>query len=270
MADDDIRMELIRRYLLDQLSRTEKADFQTRLLFEPELRHEVELMRAAQKVLRADAVYGYARGRWLMRWLFVLGILSAVSSGVYLYFQRGGKDAVAPIIKSAPSIHLQPARDTNESPEIPGKKALPIPDTRPSKPVAAVFQPNPALEHYRAGNGNILRGQNAALTLDQPRPNAYFPTADRQTLLPIAGSAANGKLPLRVHLFSNNPADYTRFAPKWSTDLALSPTPDNNGRFTFRTEANVTVPAGLYYLLLENSESGAVLYVTTIRVTPAK
>lgn len=270
MADDDTRMDLIRRYLLGQLSSTEHADFQTRLLLEPELRQEVQMMRAAQKVLRTTGTGKDARGRWLMRLLLVLGVIAVIQGGVYLYWNRS-KNAALP---DTPPDSNTPAREKTQRPIDPNKtiKATPLdrPVSSTPKPVAAEFRPNPALERYIGGNGGLLRGSDAGLVLRRPRSGTRFTTNGRTTSIRISGSVKTGALPLRAHLFKNDPAAYTGFKPEWSADLPLLSAETDKGQFSFEAVASVVATPGLYYLLLENADSGAVLQVVSIHIIPAK
>lgn len=265
MVDDDTRMDLIRRYLLGQLSQKESIDFQTRLLLDPELRREVQMMRATQKVIFTQNGKGQKGGRWLL----VLGVLAAVTAGIYLY-RNGMNENMS---NTPPPVQRSPENETVPAPSAPEKSLPPTDAAPPAKPApkqyAAAFQPNAALEKHIGGAGNKLRSSSAGLVLDAPLAGARYSISGSIVEVPVGGSVKTGTVPLRALIFTNDPASYARYKPVWSADLSFENT-TSDGRFPFRATANLPAKAGLYYLLLENGDTGAIQFVTSFQIIPAK
>lgn len=69
--------------------------------------------------------------------------------------------------------------------------------------------------------------------------------------------------PFRVHLFSNKPEDYESFRPLFTEDLSFQVEGDH---YVFQLSHPEEMDPGLYYYLIEASETGEVLYVGKVSV----
>lgn len=140
--------------------------------------------------------------------------------------------------------------------------------TNTAELLAANFEPNPALE---ALLNSDLRGQQYRFNVLHPTPNARLTYRNGQAELAVDGTLetpeASVSTPFRVLLFSNKQEDYRQFKPVLSEPLALEKT---NLGFRFSFDKSLRLPQGLYYLMIEDEDSGKSYFVIKVRVIQSK
>lgn len=262
MAVSRENSELVERYLLDQLSEEEKTVFQAQLLRDPDLQEELRQIRYLQKAMRAEKLQSEKRGRPGRRWLFLgISFFMLLLTGIlWLYFSK--TNAVS-------SNTFSPAKSSPQNPQ-PSQKVPPVttpsekqtaPKTtlKESKPVASDFVPNPDLENFI---GNTVRSGAFQLNITQPLPNSQLHRNRGQVEFKLEGTIEGKPVeenwPLQIHLFSNKKEDYQNFKSIWTAPVFLNS--DGDPR-SFSITKSLPLTPGLYYFILENSDSGEMLYV---------
>jgi hypothetical protein len=150
-----------------------------------------------------------------------------------------------------------------ESPAVlPGTPAENLPKTddiqqnnspRPSRPVAADFQSIQKLETYI---GSQLRSGAFRLHVEEPRSSATLPAGKMNFRL---SGKTEGAIPagqtFHTMLFSNDLKDFEAMRPVENLALALRPDAP------FLLEKKINLQPGLYYIIIEEEQSGEWLFV---------
>lgn len=257
------RDNIIERFVLGQLTDAELDAFLTYQLFHPEIKTEVEALRAVAKTARGLTPSRQVKW-WQKRGILVGLPLLAVVLGVAVWQLAGrGRQHDASPAPAAP-------QQKNAEPPAP---ALPADttETRPEPPtshqIAADFRPNPHLEAL-LGPGRF-RG-NA----DEQPAWVKTPPAEQQ----CENGATTCRINLRGQLrgdieaikqfrwllFSNKPADFTALRPLQSGSFSTKNNPDQ----TIGIDAGISLrlAPGLYYYLIEDAESGATYFTGKLTV----
>lgn len=153
-------------------------------------------------------------------------------------------------IISTPTIEQTPAVQ-----EAPPPQAV-----QKSRPVAASYEPIPALETYV---GSQYRSQDWKVTVEEPLPNAQLPAKNGHLSLHISGniqSTVVAEPGLRVLIFNNDLKSFEAMQPIANAALKVAP----DGNFLF--EKVMVFKPGLYYYLIEDEESGNWLFVGKFRM----
>lgn len=153
-------------------------------------------------------------------------------------------------IISTPTIEQTPAVQ-----EAPPPQAV-----QKSRPVAASYEPIPALETYV---GSQYRSQDWKVTVEEPLPNAQLPAKNGHLSLRISGniqSTVVAEPGLRVLIFNNDLKSFEAMQPIANAALKVAP----DGNFLF--EKVMVFKPGLYYYLIEDEESGNWLLVGKFRM----
>lgn len=153
-------------------------------------------------------------------------------------------------IISTPTIEQTPAVQ-----EAPPPQAV-----QKSRPVAASYEPIPALETYV---GSQYRSQDWKVTVEEPLPNAQLPAKNGHLSLRISGniqSTVVAEPGLRVLIFNNDLKSFEAMQPIANAALKVAP----DGNFLF--EKVMVFKPGLYYYLIEDEESGNWLFVGKFRM----
>ena len=153
-------------------------------------------------------------------------------------------------IISTPTIEQTPAVQ-----EAPPPQAV-----QKSRPVAASYEPIPALETYV---GSQYRSQDWKVTVEEPLPNAQLPAKNGHLSLHISGniqSTVVAEPGLRVLIFNNDLKSFEAMQPIANAALKVAP----DGNFLF--EKVMVFKPGLYYYLIEDEESGNWLLVGKFRM----
>ena len=253
----DKRDDAAERFALDQMEGQELDDYLAQLLLDPALRADVASVRERIKSVRgmaqpspAPTLYGALAAYWL--------VLAMLLGGLLFWWLRPVVPVPAP-----PPTHL-PAKQPS-SPSSP-----PVADTPPSavrrppstRPIAANLRPNPALEYqlgagqYRTDNAQGFRWTRS------PETQPVFAQQGGKTRFAFDAAAiasAEVAAQLRWQIFSNRKSDYEAGRAQHTGQLAARLT--SNDAYSLSAQADVTLPPGLYYYLVEDAESGAVYFI---------
>ncbi|MEO1262184.1 MAG: hypothetical protein AAFZ15_25485, partial [Bacteroidota bacterium] len=131
-------------------------------------------------------------------------------------------------------------------------------ENKPTKLMAANFDPNPALELLL---DNPVRSNSFKMEIESPKKDAEIKIKNGKITFPLSGiiKSINGGTTdkkFQAYLFSNKKEDYEKFQPIWQSDLTIDET---EADFSFSTTINLSVVPGLYYYLIED-ENGDQLY----------
>ncbi len=256
MADYDHHNEnLAERYLLNRLNEEEMAEFQARMLYDARLRKEVRVMRALQKSLVAARRNSQKTNFLQWKWTWLLLGLAVVLTGllVYRYNASGTGKTESQSAPPTPELPVQQPPQNIVPPNAAPEKPAPKP-----APIAADFRPNPALEGYLDDN---VRGANEHLDIAVTPAGRRFTLKNGKIFLQLSGAfdVIDNKpaLPMRALIYSNKKEEYENAQPRWEQTITLSQEGD---RVSFQVAAHIVLQPGLYYVLIENEASGAVLY----------
>lgn len=139
-------------------------------------------------------------------------------------------------------------------------KSAPVQKEKP-KVFAANFEPNPILENMIERQ---VRKATFSFKMVQPKSNQAIKLQGGQANFQFSGSLENPENidPLPVftfYLFSNKAADYEEFSPLETRELGIE-----NLQFDF--SFSKSIEPGLYYYLIEDSDSGKIYKVGKVRV----
>lgn len=270
--------DLITDYLSDTLDPAARRDFEQRIASDPELAARIGLERAlieslgdspenrlrtslrnisekydTPESLNIAAFNSPEKGRRFWWMLPVVLLLGGVVAWWMLTYRV---DPVVPSELPVPEQERSPAPadipvETPPAIEAPKQKRL----QDNTRPIAAAFDPIPALETYI---GSQLRGATFRLRIASPRSNETLPKRGEKTAFRLSGTV-EGTIPagqtFQVILLSNNIHDFEAMRPVERHLLALA------SDQTFIFEKQLLLPAGLYYMLIEEGQSGEWLLV---------
>ena len=271
------RQDRIERYLRGRMTEAERADFQTDLLFDADLKRDLAATRTLQKTLRARQPKPPRRGGaiWFAAILLLVGLLGigfwsrGVGSDV-----RGATDSTgAPGTESSVVLPLERdsirklptdadttnVRDTPPIDPTPPRAEPSEAEERTDPPIA--YAPNPALEGAAVG---LLRGLDYTLRLVAPdeRLRANDPLVFSGTVGTQDDAPA-----LELHLLSNRPADYQNRNYLRSLPLELRPT---SSGYRFGQRLEMDLEDGRYYWLLEDVNEERTIRVGWFEVREAR
>lgn len=175
--------------------------------------------------------------------------LAILAGGVHLHCKSDKTDAAA---------------GQSETSAKPGSPLSSVPGEEPAKVGVRenpeLFEPNPALEKH-------LQKKSAGLVLEAPRQGNRMYISGRAATLAISGKANAGTAPIRAEIFNNDTSGDSR--PVWAGNVSITPA-GTDGKTSFYAKASLAATEGLYYLLLKNADSGAVLHGASFQVIVAK
>lgn len=156
-----------------------------------------------------------------------------------------------------------PKKDIEETPsEEPPKKEKPAPVQKEKPKVyAANFEPNPILDNMIERQ---VRKETFSFKMERLNSNRAITLQNSLASFHFSGSLENPEnvnpLPLfTFYLFSNKEVDYEEFMPLETRELSIE-----NLQFDFSFSKEVE--PGLYYYLIEDSDSGKIYKVGKVRV----
>lgn len=266
--------DVVGRYLRHELTDEEYTAFHLYLLQHPDFKKEVEAERHAYRALRARTVttqrHATMTSPFKPRTLILLIVL--VATGIWVVYRT-----IQPSAPTSPTLRDTPLLDT--TPEVPVPNLPPPADTpsvsrpispttqpqrkAPSSPIAAAdYTPNPYLEPYLDSG---MRSSAYTVTVSLPDT---LRLSERKVRLPLAYEW-NTTQPLagRILVFSNAPADYLDFRPLLTLPFDL-PTTTAPVKGTFSIPVSLT--PGLYYVLLEDRDTGEYWAVKRLIVVAAR
>jgi hypothetical protein len=259
--------DLVTDYLLGTMDPSTRMRFEQRLAEDPDLSARVALEQelattldasSPENQLRANlnqfsnkyqsleslATHSGGRGRRIW-WLLGTGLL-LMGALAYWQFSQQGKTISQPNPELPPSIIEQ---ETPHTPE--------LEKTSPAKPqpIAAAYKPIPKLESYI---GSQTRSGTLRLLVDEPKSGASFVRSANQVQFRLFGRV-EGTVPtgtgLNLLIFTNNQKDFEDLRTVESQVLEISP----NGNF--QVQQQLALAPGLYYLMIEEQQSGEWLMV---------
>jgi len=278
MAEERIRrQELIEQYLLGQLEGEPLQDFTLQLMRDQQLQKEVDAHRILIKSLWKNTTPSSTTktdkpSNNIRKWgLLILG-LAIVAIFTYWFSSSNDQNKGTTSEQTLPNTeekNISPPAEIIDTPVIIEQEEAPQDSPEESQPqnnqkeqeapispppIAANFDPNPALENYfgqlRGGELEINNPtQISTLTLDNGKVNFQLAgtfTADEEEVLTI-------------HFFSNKKEDYEQFRPIVSEQLPLG----ENDEIEWKKEFELI--KGLYYYQIEGENSG-LLYVGKVEV----
>lgn len=263
---------LIADYLSDTLDAETRQDFERKMAANPDLQARVALERDLENVLNSaspenkllanlqhiaqkfdtaeslefklpEVSGANARRRWpLFAGLLALGGL------VYWSLTRVEKQTM--ILPPAPKLESPvppPADITPTKTETESSKTL-----KKDQPIAAAFKPIPKLEPYI---GSQTRSDDFHIRLKEPQTGATLPLRSAFRLSGKIEGALPAHTSFKVLIYTNNQQDFEDIRPFESFALE----PNAAGEFLIQKQLRWT--AGLYYIMFEDQQSGAGVYV---------
>ncbi|MBK6997933.1 MAG: hypothetical protein IPH31_24760 [Lewinellaceae bacterium] len=272
---DDNLENLIADYLLDKMDSTARENFEQRLAAEPELAARVALEREVANTLDASSPENQLRanlrhisqkfdtpeslgqrpgeapgGKALWWWAFAAGLL--ICAGWYFWNPHPAAKPRTPL----------PPQSKLESPTISPTEQLPeenkvenIDPIKRQQPIAAAFKPIPQLESYI---GSQMRSGGFHIYVEEPKSGITLLRHSGQLLFRFSGKI-EGALPagtgFNLLIFSNNQKDFGDLRTVKSQVLGINP----DGKFLLQKQWSLS--QGLYYLVIEDQQSGEWLLV---------
>lgn len=260
--------DLIADYLNGTLDLETRRDFEHRLAAEPELAARVELEQGVAAALDAFAPENKLRANlrqisekyntpetlemevgkvvpghaW--RWWALVALLAL---GGWAYWNMHAPLPSMPPLESPATTPAEEAKKPDEP-----EKSAPLKQTQP---MAAAFKPIAKLESYI---GSQTRSGNLRFRVDEPQSGSTLPTRAGLTTFRLAGKI-EGDLPVQATfkalIFSHEQQAFEAMRPLESQVLEFDP----NGAFKFQKQWKLS--PGLYYLLIEDQQSGEWAFV---------
>lgn len=239
-------------------------DMAERVRFERELYNAIgsstendlraNLQQIARRLEQTDAitpVYRQGRSYPSRRWL-IFSVLALVVALIWwsTQYRMEPKSTPAPVSEPVPSIPTTPAENAPPTQDAPPQQAV-----QKSRPVAASYEPIPALETYV---GSQFRSQDWKISVQEPARNATLSAKNGRAAFRFAGNIQGSQVSesvLRVLIFNNSRPAFESMKPLSSEPLKIAP--DGN----FLLEKSLLFKTGLYYYLIEDEESGNWLFV---------
>lgn len=266
--------DLIADYLQGMMAPPAREHFEQRLATEPELAARVALERdvaaaldatSPENRLRANlqqlaARYdapenlasepGRAAGKDRRWWVLFVGLLILVAAGFWTLSHEDKPTIGQPLLPEPESPAVPPTKDS------PQAQATDKPvSAKQRQLIAAAYHPLPELEPYI---GSQLRSGEIRVLVQEPQSNASLQLRAGQVLFQLSGKA-EGNIPagagFHLMIFSNNQKDFEAMRPVVSQMLA----PDPAGAFFVKKQ--LPLPPGLFYIVVEDQQSGEWLFV---------
>lgn len=266
--------DLIADYLQGNLAPPAREHFEQRLAAEPELAARVALERdvaaaldtsSPENQLRAKLQQLAARydvpetlasapknavGKGRRWWVLIVGLLMLATAGYWALSHEDKPTINQPLL---PEPQLPAVPPTKDSPQAQATDK-PAP-AKPRQLMAAAYQPLPELEPYV---GSQLRSGETRVLVHEPQSNASLQLRAGHVIFQLSGKA-EGSIPadagFHLMIFNNNQKDFEAMRPVISQTLA----PDPAGAFFVKKQ--LALSPGLFYILIEDQQSGEWLFV---------
>lgn len=271
---DFYQTDLIVRYLSNQMSEPEKSAFQSRLLFDSELRREVSELRTVKKAYVASTLATKPAPRSFGSvWGWVAAGVSVFAVVANLYFQSGESSQpeptpVAPTVQ--PTIPVAPATSGEPVAAVQGDvKNQPVavaksPQSAVKKPVddnnlmpsvtedseqseAIAYNEDDFKENVYLEEWHIGRRTRQSVVLIPPDQNFKFARADGKINFALKGTF-KGDRKLLIDVYSNKQEDFQAGKVLWNDEVPVGA----DGSFSFSEV--ITFKPGLYYYVLGHSD----------------
>lgn len=294
MEKENIKYQKIEKYLAGDLEGDELAHFEQQMGTDSDFAEEIKVNQDLERFLGPDQEdqlesdlrvigeqFADGSGSNLGKWIPRVGAALLLIAFAIWYWQAEPKSmppTTPPVETITPQTEPLPQPEESTAPteiqEQQPEPASPPPapkqeepkseSTHTSRPIAANFTPNPLLEAER---GNFSRSVGFQLSLTSPEPDQSFKLADGQIALEVKGQVKTGDStidePLQLLLFTNKQEDYQAYKAIKTLPLKLETT---DAGFSFSHRETLTLSVGLYYLLVENSNTGELHLIERFRV----
>lgn len=293
MGKENTKYRDIEQYLSGELEGEELSRMERQLVADKDFAIEVQVNRDLERFLSPDSEDELEENLKLVgrkytdkkpynfgtRAIQVLFLVFMVLLGKWYFYDRQEVSVETPPAETIlpPSI-VEPAKEEAPHPiesETPAQEktapATPSPevdepaDQQPSSiPIAAHFAPNPLLEDQM---GSISRSIGIEIAITQPGPNQRFRQTQGKIDFQLEGRIKTSEeaieMPLQLLIFTNKVADYQTYQPIKSVSLTLG-TAANSFPFSYRESLDLS--SGLYYMLIEDMDTGELYKVKKFRV----
>ncbi len=294
MEKENIKYQNIERYLAGDLAGDELARFEKQMDTDSAFVEEIKVNRDLERFLGPDQEdklesdlrvigeqFADGSGSSLVSWIIRIGI-ALLLIGFAIWYWKPEPKAMSPTpppveITTPPTEpmpqqeeSITPTENQEQQSEPSSPPSLPKPQepkskpSNTSRPIAVNFTPNPLLEAER---GNFSRSAGFQLSLTSPELDQTFQLTDGQIAFEAKGLVKTGEStfdePLQLLLFTNKPEDYQAYEAIKTQPLVLETT---DAGFSFAHSEPLTLSAGLYYLLIENSNTGELHLIERFRV----
>ena len=257
------RDNVLERFVLGQLPDDELDAFLAYQTLHPEIRTEVEAVRAVVKSARGmnngAASPRKTTGRRPKIWWLPL-LLGVAVLGGWWYWNQSLHRVSDPVVPAGPALETPPA--VPKPPDQTGQpQAENLPpqseDSGAHRHLAAQFRPNPRLEALLGPRQYRDNGEDHVQWIQAPPREQHLALEKGRLNLSLsasvhAGAAVAGNL--RCLLFSNVPADYDAFRPVLV--IPVEAREDSEQTFSLLFKATIELKPGLYYYLIEDRDSG--------------
>lgn len=282
--------EDIERYIANEMASDEMKDFENKMSNDEKLAQEVAFKKDVNDYFKSDKI-GLAEelevlGNTYFKaekkgtsfnklWLLLPALLLLVGL-VWRMSPTNEKPApssnrVTNNIDSLKNSPTTPPNKIEQKPtsapkkEItPSKPPVPTEEKQPTinQPIASVdetaFQSNPLLEGLLKEQ---LRDATFLTTLLSPKEGLVYP-ANKTIPLIIKGSTT-AETPYRVIIYTNKLFDFENDHRLFEKEFQGVKKEDN---YTFSLKANLPLPKGLYYLIIQQKKSNEMLYISKFSV----
>lgn len=190
------------------------------------------------------------------RWLFA-GLLLVFAAVIGLAVWQWNKPAAVPLSPDIDNEHIPPTEPQAPIKPVAKNQTPTVKKPTENRPVAQInpsdFKPNEAME--KLVNGNFM-GEGLTVKIGSPLPDADFVLNKKgDALVRFAGVIEDESLALRLSIFNN------RESRESLLSIPFQPQKDAAGKHAFDFQQPLHLPPGLYYFLIEEKKSGALLSV---------
>lgn len=293
MEEENTKYRDIEAYLSGELEGEALTRMESRLKADEDFATEVQVNRNLSRFLGPDVEHEleeslaevgrqftdkktYNLGR---RGIQILLLVFLVLLGKWYFYDRQEAPVeISPAETTLPPSRVEPAEEEAPhpiEPELPAQeKTVPVAprpevdepaESQPSsRPIAAHFAPNPLLEDQI---GNTSRSIDFEIALTQPNPNYSFKRVQGKINFQLEGQVKTSEeaieTPLQLLLFTNKVEAYEAYQPIKAIPLTLGTAEEV---FSFSYQESMSLSSGLYYMLIEDMDTGELYKIQKFRV----
>ena len=182
--------------------------------------------------------------------MLIVGVLILAAAGFWTLSQENKPAISQPLLPEPESPAVSPTKDSPQA-QTTDKPA----PAKQRQLIAAAYHPLPELEPYV---GSQLRSGEIRVLVHEPQSNASLQLRAGQVLFQLSGKA-EGSIPagagFHLMIFSNNQKDFE--AMRWVVSQTIEP--DRTGAFFVKKQ--LALSPGLFYIVIEDQQSGEWLFV---------
>ncbi len=293
MEKENTKYRDIEQYLSGELEGEALSHMERQLATDKDFATEVQVNRDLERFLSPDSedeleenlkLVGrqytdkkpYSVGTRAIQVLFV--VLIVLLGKWYFYDRQESPVEIPPTETILPPSTVEPAKEEatlpieNEkpaqektAPTTPRPEVEAPADRQPtSRPIAAHFAPNPLLEDQM---GNVSRSIGFEIAITQPGPNHSFKLTQAKVNFQLEGQIKTSEeaieTPLQLLLFNNKVEAYEAYQSIKAIPLTLGTAEE---AFSFSYQESLSLSSGLYYMLIEDMDTGELYKVQKFRV----